>query len=378
MSRSVPLARFGVLCASAVIATPTVAQLGGVSLYGRLNLDVELVRGTQADGTDPSVARVSSNSSRLGVRGSEYLGHGLVAIFQVESAVNPDLNNGTLTGRESFIGIDAPWGSVRLGGMLGPYDDIHPIFGNTPTLTSSILSTASLWAQGYAAKSLGGFDARLPNSIRYDTPDVSGFTASVQMSLGEGSSFPGSLNAHVISAGAFYSNGPLQLGLAYERNARVRANPVTTGDPLHDQAISLAGAWNFGDFRVGAVWEYLDYDTPVASGGTASLNRHFFGLSGTFAAGPGTVYAFWGRAGEGHGSALPGTRVAGLAKGPDTGSDQWELSYTYPLSQRTLLYAGYVKIDNESNASYTFNINPYPVAIGGRPSGWVVGTVHFF
>ena len=42
------------------------------------------------------------------------------------------------------------------------------------------------------------------------------------------------------------------------------------------------------------------------------------------------------------------------------------------------LYAGYVRIDNQSNASYTFAINPYPVPIGGKLDGWVLGMAHFF
>ena len=54
------------------------------------------------------------------------------------------------------------------------------------------------------------------------------------------------------------------------------------------------------------------------------------------------------------------------------------MSYTYPLSKRTLTYAGYVKINNSNNASYTFNINPYTTAIGGKPGGLVLGMVHLF
>ncbi len=61
------------------------------------------------------------------------------------------------------------------------------------------------------------------------------------------------------------------------------------------------------------------------------------------------------------------------------------MSYTYLLSARTLLYGGYVKINNQSNASYTFDSNPYPVFCNtypnggcGRPGGFMLGAVHFF
>ena len=63
------------------------------------------------------------------------------------------------------------------------------------------------------------------------------------------------------------------------------------------------------------------------------------------------------------------SRVAGLAKGDNTGATQWEVSYSYDLSKRTRVYTGYVKINNDSNASYNFNINAYPGNAGAPPVG---------
>jgi hypothetical protein len=55
------------------------------------------------------------------------------------------------------------------------------------------------------------------------------------------------------------------------------------------------------------------------------------------------------------------------------------------LSGRTLASAGYVRIQNESNASYTFNSSQYPVFCDtypnggcGKPAGFVLGMAHFF
>ena len=45
------------------------AQTANVTLYGRLNVDFELVNGRQPDGSNPTVSRLSSNSSRFGIRG---------------------------------------------------------------------------------------------------------------------------------------------------------------------------------------------------------------------------------------------------------------------------------------------------------------------
>jgi predicted porin len=358
------------------------AQIAKVTLYGSLNLDFELIKGQQVDGTNPIVNRLSSNSSRLGVRGAEYLGAGQVAIFQIESSINADTNTGDLGGRETFVGLQGDWGTMKAGQFLTPYDDILPIFGNAPTLTTSILSTAALWAQGPLPKGQGGFDARLGNSIRYETPPMGSFTGEVQYSTRDSSGTTGSnsgdhmselRHAFVASLGAFYSNGPLDLGLAYEYNYQVR-----TVDQ-NDYAVSVAAAYDVGSlfgspgWRLGGVYERLHYGTLAGS-----LTRNFWGLSTSVPLGGGSLYALWSRASNGGGNAPDGTGVGFLTKGPDTGSAQWEISYTYPLSLRTLVYAGYVRINNQANAAYTFNINEYTIAPGAKPSGLAFGLVHFF
>lgn len=368
-----------------VLAAPLAAQAqtANVTLYGRLNLTAEVVSAEQSDGTKGNYFRVNSNSSRLGVRGTESLGGGLNAIFQIESSINGDSSGGTLAGRETFAGLQGGWGTIKLGNFLAPYDDIHPIFGNVPTLTTSILSTASVWAQGTSAKTAGGFDARLGNSVRYDSPKVGGFTGSVQISQydtsgGYGTDAQQRQHAYVMSTGGYYNNGPIQVGLAYEANNNVR------GAGLDDYGLSLAGGYNFGAFRLGGVWERLKYDVP-----SGDVKRDYFGVSGTFNLGPGQIYAYYARALDGKGSAcdineVGCTRaagaVAGVARGSDTGANEYELSYTYPLSKRTLTYVGYHQIDNDRNAGYNFNINPISgtTAAGFKPKGFVVGLVHFF
>src|SRR5436190_8869370 len=387
-----------------VLAAPLAAQAqtANVTLYGRLNVDYELVNGRQADGSNPTVSGLSSNSSRLGVRGTESLGGGLNPIFQIEQNVSGDRDNCSTSGfasRETFVGLQGGWGTFKMGRFLMPYDDIHPIFGNVPTLTTSILSTAELWSQGFQPKHTGGFDGRVANSVRYDTANLSGFTASFQYGAqGNNYAQPGSPNvttgntphASVFGANALYNNGPISLGVGYEGNYGVRGRAVPcvgcapgSGSQLNDYAFSVAGAYSFSIVRIGAVYELLKYD--AATGG--DLKRNFWGVSLTGNLGPGQAYLFYGKANNGTGSAIDGSRVGGLVKGENTSASQWEISYTYPLSKRTLTYVGYNKIANKSGAAYNFNISPYnPVSSsdssyatpGGDPGGLVFGLVHFF
>jgi predicted porin len=359
------------LVALVVLATAapvSLAQGDHVNVYGTLNLSVEAVRGRQPDGSNPTTSRISGNSSAIGLRGAEALGGGMSTFFQLEYNVAMDSGaNQNLPYRDSFLGLAGDWGSVQFGYFLAPYDDVSVLFGSVPTYLTSILSTSALWSQGAQPKINGGFDSRLPNSARYDSPVVNGFSGSVQVSLGENSS-PGQRGGNTVSLAGFYASGPLEVGVGYERNDEVRA-PFQ-----NDYALSLAGTWDFGPARLGAVYERLDYETP-----SGNLTRNFWGVSSTVALGPsGTFYAFYGRAGNGGGDAATGTRVGSLARGPDSGAWQAMVSYTYRLSKRTMVYTGYNYIGNDANATYNFYVNRYAVAVGANPNGFVLGTAHSF
>ena len=125
---------------------------------------------------------------------------------------------------------------------------------------------------------------------------------------------------------------------------------------------------------------------------TCSLNRNFGGGSATIPLGGGKIYAFYGKATNGRGSAPDGTAVGMTTRGGSTGAQQWELSYSYNLSPRTMLYAGITRIQNQCKGSYNFSTNQYPIAVGGlnaapgsagdfcsgNPGGGIFGIVHFF
>src|SRR3954470_11195592 len=82
--------------------TPVRAQgSGAVVLYGRLNIALEHMRNTRdGDGRSASVTRASNDRSVLGFRGSEELGDGARALFQVEGTLSPDTGAGSIAARD--------------------------------------------------------------------------------------------------------------------------------------------------------------------------------------------------------------------------------------------------------------------------------------
>lgn len=83
--------RINLLAAGALaVALPAAAQ-ESVQLYGRLNIDIEALH---SSGTGDNLQRLSNNRSVPGFRGTEDLGDGWQALFQVEGTLSPDTGAG--------------------------------------------------------------------------------------------------------------------------------------------------------------------------------------------------------------------------------------------------------------------------------------------
>ncbi len=394
-----------------LLAAPLVAQAqtANVVLYGRLNLDLEYINATAPVVDTPNVTRLSSNSSRFGLRGTEALGGGLNAIWQIESSVSGDAGGGTIAGRDTFIGLQGSWGTVRFGNFLAPYDDLHPVFGDSGTYLTSIAAQASIWANnGGYTKGTGSFDDRLGNSLRYDSPNIAGFTGSIQVALFEDAGTGGANRSTVWSTAGQYKNGPFTGIIGFEYNNDVRCyvglptatNPVQSGTSANcgvastaanprfdadDWALGIAAAWDFGIVRVAGLYERLDYDTP--QGG---LKRDLYGVYFSGPVGPGKWYLGYSYADEGKGPSTQ--RINGISGGDDTGAYHLSISYNQPISKRTSWYVAYSRLDNDDRATYNFNINPYRNATSSPTStcsnnsnpcgleldGFLIGMIHLF
>src|SRR6185295_6807449 len=97
---------------------------------------MKVTQGTAA--TAPSEVRKSHLSTgapnRIGFRGTETLGAGMTAFFQVETQVftdarqdgaNAAATNATLGGRPTFLGLRGGWGEVSAGFQESPYKDVY-------------------------------------------------------------------------------------------------------------------------------------------------------------------------------------------------------------------------------------------------------------
>ena len=107
--------------AGAFVAPVAMAQTANpVTLYGRVHLTFDYVE-SKGTGGVPARTRITDQASLLGVRGSEDLGGGLKAFFQLETAFAPDQTGGAFAGRNSAVGLQGGWGSLFMGRWDTPF-----------------------------------------------------------------------------------------------------------------------------------------------------------------------------------------------------------------------------------------------------------------
>ncbi len=352
----------------ALLTALTPAHGQTVVLYGRLNLNYERIKINQPNPANAidNFYRISSNSSRFGIRGSEDLGQGLVAIYQVENSIDVDAGSGTLAGRDSWVGLKGDWGQLRLGRMDTPMK-------NSGGMTDRFKGTGIQDDGGIAALGGGGngFSRRQNNSLRYDSPQFAGMRIELQHGLEAEDRAP---QPKVTTLGI---NGQVA-GLKYYGVYEVHSVFVVG---KRANAARIALNYDAGPLNIGSAFTRLNYNLVLGT-----VKRDYYTITAGYKVGSGTINARFGQALGAKGSAPIGTTVAGsdavaLIKGPDSGAKNYTVGYEYNFSKRTQVYSYFTIIQNELNANYRFGTNGINLAGTGRgadPAGLVFGISHDF
>ncbi|HET7729391.1 MAG TPA: porin, partial [Usitatibacter sp.] len=197
--------------AGAFVAPVAMAQTANpVTLYGQVNMTLESV---EAKGGTTPVARrtrIEDQSSRLGVRGTEDLGGGLKAFFQLETAFRPDSNNTTFAARNSAVGLQGGWGSVLIGRWDMPFKSAAIAIDPWGDIT--IAGLTGVMSDG------GNFDRRDMNVGQYWSPNFGGFAFRLAATANERKNDPAGTNARDVGANLTFTRGPIYLFAAYEEH----------------------------------------------------------------------------------------------------------------------------------------------------------------
>lgn len=307
--------KIALAAALAAAFTGSAFAQSSVTLYGRINTTAEV----QKTGTQDEKYVLQNNASRWGLRGTEDLGGGLSAFFQLETGFNSDTGASSAAGfnRDAYVGLTSKTlGTIKMGRFVGElyYGTLDWVaFMNHDTGTSS---PDNLWLAN------GVYNV---NAVQYLSPSFGGLVISGLISAGEGN--PALPKTWEIAA--TYDQGPLHLGGGYTEQKDVT-------DTTFNKSFSIAGAYTFGDLTLGANYERNDLIT-------VGKRNHYY-LSAQYNIGALELHAGYQFADE-------------FTNVPDSDATQYAVGVNYNLSKRTKVYGFFTKVNNSSAASYVTGAN---------------------
>ncbi|MFL9901716.1 porin [Paraburkholderia fungorum] len=287
--------------------------------------------------------------SRFGLKGSEDLGGGTKAIFQLEEGFNSANGaqsvSGLMFSRQAYVGVaNSTFGTLTAGRQYTSYYTLLSPYSPTTWLTG---------AYGAHPGDIDSLDTlyRANNSLVYTSPNMYGLTVSGSYSLG---GVPGSTNAgSTWSAAVQYLNGPFGIAAGFQRinnstpgggawgadsttsnaGAQAGVSGINNGyqTAQAQQRIAVTGGYAFSSqWDVSFAYSNVQYIPGVnskffsqATFNTAGAVLHFKPLT---ALDLGAGYSYT-RATESNGISSAATY------------QQFNLSQYYSLSKRTGLYA---------------------------------------
>lgn len=337
-----------------VLASGAMAQ-NSVTVYGLLDADVRSLQDTLSNGNGGRNAKTSRqlevgpaalNGNRLGFKGTENLGQGISANFQLEQGFTLDDGaqqvTNTLFNRHAWVGLSGQrWGEVRLGRTWSVYDVFRGGVNNAANTNFNV--TNDTW------KAAGGdYTANFANHFQYLSPVVAGWELDLSYALGENKNAVGNENSGATNTTALalsYTQGPWLLG--YSRQSE--GQPKNARDTTYQL---LGGSYDWGSAKLVAAYNQVrDKD-----GKERELQLGLSAPLGAF-----TAYVGYAKAQADNTAGVTRTDAQGVS-----------LLGTYALSKRTTVYGGWKRVTDDNGPASTLAVAE------GKKTQVSVGVRHTF
>lgn len=318
-----------------------------VNIYGRAHVSVDFLD----DGAKYSKTNLSSNSSRLGFKGSHEISPNLKAFFQIEQQINfatgsEDGDSGNFSTRDTFVGLGGNFGAVQMGRFDSPFKVAR---GPANLFGDQVGDMRNLTRVGDAR-----FDERYDNTLQYTTPDLNGFRIKLAYSTYEGqNAVEDKDSSDAGSVALSYVRGPFEGALAYEKVGKDSSKGKRDG-------LRLAAAYKLTDsFKMVGFYQTVDYKGGAANAAGAALRKQLssdtYGLGGEYKIGSNTALkAMW---------------MTRDADDSDYGADMWVVGVEHKLDKAVRVYANYAVTDNNKAAKLT----PWRQARSAKPDATMAG-----
>lgn len=331
------------------------AQTANVTVYGGIRTAMEVARYSQSGGASSRIISQENISSRFGFRGSESLGGGMNAFFQLESGFNSDVGGGAIAGREAWVGLNGGFGEVKLGYGLTPYDDVlgwaHQQGANSWENRNNGVSGGAGFAKvglftnytGASNCNSVAFDARYGNSISYASPNMSGFQVRTQYALinetkGGCTGWDTAIR---------YASGPVRVGFAVALHDKFTA--LGALGARDQQAARAYASYDAKVVRIGGTYETASFKRNVGG----SLKYKYWELGAVAPMGSNTFGVQYSQRDNGLAACYGGpgsltVTAACLGNWNNGGGKHLAVTHDYALSRRTTIRSYYADLKNET------------------------------
>jgi predicted porin len=333
---------------------PAMAQ-SSVQMYGVVDEFVEYAKTDHAH-----VVRLTDGgvyASRLGFRGTEDLGGGTFANFNLEAGINADTGTGTLPGpglaftRTSKIGLGGTLGLVEAGRMFTPL--FNSVSRGDPFGFNTVYSPLGLIGLADGQAGIVSYASRANNMLYYRTPNSLPVMAHVAYALGEAA---GNRSGDLFGGSLGYNNESLFVSYAFQKtHGGTAAAPLPKPRVSNYQALTVA-------YAVRPQLKLYGDVIRAGSGDPAIANARL-GVLG--------VSWKWGA------SEFRAAAARREVDGSPRGQREWILGYDYNLSKRTGVYARLLHLQNRGGSTATAAGLPID-ATGGNGTSFGVGVRHTF
>jgi len=320
--------KYSFICALGLLASLSAGAWAqsSVTVYGIVDVGLNKGNGgtatnAGANGTNRAWIEKSATASRLGFRGSEDLGGGLLAQFELQHRFNPDEGTSQVpfwTGKSIVQLVSQDYGTVYLGRTYMPAFSVG--VKTDPFGLNGVGQVTSF--AGYRATD----GLRTSNTAGYISPKFNGFSLQAAASAGEG------VAGRDTGATIEYNKGPWYVGAAIDK---------TMGGPAANNNNSVVNAGLVYDF--GFIAPML-YHARAKTGVNGVISSSYSTVGFTAPAGPGLFKLVAARLSQSN---------------PSNHRTKFAAGYNYNLSKRTYLYLDLAKAreDNKSaNSVYSFGI----------------------
>jgi len=331
--------------------TPVVAD---TTLYGKLHTSVDV---TNTGGNNAgSQTHISSNSSRIGIKGKEIISDNINAVYGVEWGLNAVENGRGLSDRNQYVGLEGKsWGSVKVGHMDTP----NKAVGRKVEMFGDELGDARTLTANFDGDTAS--DRRASDVVMYTTPEINGFSAQAAL-INQDNGDQG------YSANAMYDNNGLFVGVGHTNLDSGKAPNVSGTTVSSKQTSRIAASYDTGKFKVAGMYQK---DTDID--GIADTDRDVYGVGASVKTASGKIKV------QHYVTNDVGNRA-------DAGANLTAVGYDHNLSKRTKVYAQYVELDNDKSGTYSIANNGHGDTVtvdltgteSSDPSGVSMGIVHKF